>query len=30
RPARTKGVIVTDEGQGGKQLAAYLAEQKFI
>ncbi|WP_285741049.1 electron transfer flavoprotein subunit beta/FixA family protein, partial [Kitasatospora phosalacinea] len=30
RPARTKGVIVTDEGEGGKQLAAYLAEQKFI
>ncbi|MGW4810001.1 electron transfer flavoprotein subunit beta/FixA family protein, partial [Kitasatospora sp. NPDC004272] len=30
RPARTKGVIVTDEGEGGKQLAVYLAEQKFI
>jgi electron transfer flavoprotein beta subunit len=30
RPARTKGTIVTDEGDGGKQLAAFLAEQKFI
>ncbi|MDH6143847.1 electron transfer flavoprotein beta subunit [Kitasatospora sp. GP30] len=30
RPARTKGTIVTDEGEGGKQLAAFLAEQKFI
>ncbi|MFJ5928060.1 electron transfer flavoprotein subunit beta/FixA family protein, partial [Kitasatospora sp. NPDC092948] len=30
RPARTKGVVVTDGGDGGKQLAAYLAEQKFI
>ncbi|MFJ1797226.1 electron transfer flavoprotein subunit beta/FixA family protein, partial [Kitasatospora griseola] len=30
RPARTQGVIVTDGGDGGKQLAAYLAEQKFI
>ncbi|MGF1431930.1 electron transfer flavoprotein subunit beta/FixA family protein [Kitasatospora sp. LaBMicrA B282] len=30
RPARTKGTIVEDEGDGGKQLAAFLAEQKFI
>ncbi|MGW5425571.1 electron transfer flavoprotein subunit beta/FixA family protein [Streptomyces sp. NPDC003943] len=30
RPARTKGTIVTDEGDGGKQLAAFLSEQKFI
>ncbi|MFE5550129.1 electron transfer flavoprotein subunit beta/FixA family protein [Streptomyces sp. NPDC056534] len=30
RPARTKGTIVTDEGDGGKQLAAFLATQKFI
>jgi electron transfer flavoprotein beta subunit len=30
RPARTAGKIVTDEGEGGKQLAEYLASQKFI
>ncbi|MEY9850308.1 electron transfer flavoprotein beta subunit, partial [Streptacidiphilus sp. BW17] len=30
RPARTKGTIVKDEGDGGKQLAEYLASQKFI
>lgn len=30
RPARTAGEIVTDEGEGGKQLAAFLAERKFI
>ncbi|MEU8623217.1 electron transfer flavoprotein subunit beta/FixA family protein [Streptomyces sp. NPDC048623] len=30
RPARTKGTIVTDEGDGGKQLAAFLSGQKFI
>ncbi|GAA4875808.1 electron transfer flavoprotein subunit beta/FixA family protein [Kitasatospora terrestris] len=30
RPARTKGTIVTDEGDGGKQLATFLADQKFI
>ncbi|MEU3074114.1 electron transfer flavoprotein subunit beta/FixA family protein [Streptomyces laurentii] len=30
RPARTKGTIVTDEGEGGKQLAEFLASQKFI
>lgn len=30
RPARTAGTIITDEGDGGKQLAAFLAERKFI
>jgi electron transfer flavoprotein beta subunit len=30
RPARTAGTIVTDEGEGGKQLAEFLASQKFI
>ncbi|RAG83874.1 electron transfer flavoprotein subunit beta [Streptacidiphilus pinicola] len=30
RPARTQGTIVKDEGEGGKQLAAFLAAQKFI
>jgi electron transfer flavoprotein beta subunit len=30
RPARTAGTVVTDEGEGGKQLAEYLAGQKFI
>ncbi|MFI6446947.1 electron transfer flavoprotein subunit beta/FixA family protein [Kitasatospora sp. NPDC050543] len=30
RPARTAGTIVKDEGEGGKALAGYLAEQKFI
>ncbi|MBL1068116.1 electron transfer flavoprotein subunit beta/FixA family protein [Streptomyces sp. 7-21] len=30
RPPRTAGEIVTDEGEGGKQLAAFLAERKFI
>ena len=30
RPARTAGEIVTDEGQGAKALAAFLAERKFI
>ncbi|MGW6396545.1 electron transfer flavoprotein subunit beta/FixA family protein [Streptomyces sp. NPDC055103] len=30
RPARTQGTIVTDEGDGGKQLASFLATQKFI
>ncbi|MFE6103770.1 electron transfer flavoprotein subunit beta/FixA family protein [Streptomyces laurentii] len=30
RPARTQGTIVTDEGEGGKQLAAFLSGQKFI
>ncbi|WP_165989862.1 electron transfer flavoprotein subunit beta/FixA family protein [Streptomyces sp. YIM 98790] len=30
RPARTKGEVVTDEGEGAKQLAAFLADRKFI
>ncbi|MEV6792918.1 electron transfer flavoprotein subunit beta/FixA family protein [Streptomyces sp. NPDC051320] len=30
RPPRTAGTIVKDDGEGGKQLAAFLAEQKFI
>jgi electron transfer flavoprotein beta subunit len=30
RPPRTAGEIVTDEGEGAKQLAAFLAERKFI
>ncbi|WP_446041199.1 electron transfer flavoprotein subunit beta/FixA family protein [Streptomyces sp. SID1121] len=30
RPARTAGAVVKDEGEGGKQLAAFLAERKFI
>ncbi|GAB2885557.1 electron transfer flavoprotein subunit beta/FixA family protein [Streptomyces mayteni] len=30
RPARTKGEIVTDDGEGGKRLAAFLAERKFV
>ncbi|MFF4827212.1 electron transfer flavoprotein subunit beta/FixA family protein [Streptomyces sp. NPDC001312] len=30
RPARTAGAIVKDEGEGGKQLAEFLASQKFI
>ncbi|GAB3653643.1 electron transfer flavoprotein subunit beta/FixA family protein [Glycomyces tarimensis] len=30
RPERTAGQIVTDEGEGGRQLAAYLAAEKFI
>ncbi|WP_211122479.1 electron transfer flavoprotein subunit beta/FixA family protein [Streptomyces yatensis] len=30
RPARTAGTIVKDEGEGGKQLAVFLAERKFI
>jgi electron transfer flavoprotein beta subunit len=30
RPARTAGTIVTDEGEGGRQLAAFLAGQKFL
>ncbi|MEV1007203.1 electron transfer flavoprotein subunit beta/FixA family protein [Streptomyces sp. NPDC049881] len=30
RPARTAGEIVTDEGEGGKKLAAFLAERKFV
>ncbi|MEU8691138.1 electron transfer flavoprotein subunit beta/FixA family protein [Streptomyces sp. NPDC048665] len=30
RPARTVGTIIWDEGVGGKQLAEFLASQKFI
>ncbi|MDQ8706092.1 electron transfer flavoprotein subunit beta/FixA family protein [Streptomyces sp. LHD-70] len=30
RPARTAGTIVKDEDEGGKQLAEFLAGQKFI
>ncbi|WP_377268622.1 electron transfer flavoprotein subunit beta/FixA family protein [Peterkaempfera sp. SMS 1(5)a] len=30
RPARTAGTIVKDEGEGGKQLAEFLAAQKFV
>ena len=30
RLARTAGMIVKDEGEGGKQLAEFLASQKFI
>ncbi|MFD3911814.1 electron transfer flavoprotein subunit beta/FixA family protein [Streptomyces sp. NPDC058603] len=30
RPPRTAGTIVKDEGEGGKQLAAFLAERKFV
>ncbi|MEI7030377.1 electron transfer flavoprotein subunit beta/FixA family protein [Streptomyces pratensis] len=30
RPARTAGTVVTDEGEGGRQLAEFLAGQKFI
>ena len=30
RPVRTVGTIVKDEGEGGKQLAAFLAERKFV
>ncbi|BBB01690.1 putative electron transfer flavoprotein beta subunit [Actinacidiphila reveromycinica] len=30
RPPRTAGTIVKDEGEGGRQLAEFLAAQKFI
>ncbi|MEZ0092958.1 electron transfer flavoprotein subunit beta [Streptacidiphilus sp. EB129] len=30
RAARTAGTVVKDEGEGGRQLAEYLAAQKFI
>ncbi|MFF2464165.1 electron transfer flavoprotein subunit beta/FixA family protein [Streptomyces mirabilis] len=30
REARTAGTIVNDEGEGGKQLAEFLAAQKYI
>jgi electron transfer flavoprotein beta subunit len=30
RPARSAGTKVTDEGDGGAQLVAYLAAEKFV
>jgi electron transfer flavoprotein beta subunit len=30
RPARTAGTIVKDEGEGGKQLAEFLAGHRFV
>jgi electron transfer flavoprotein beta subunit len=30
RPARSAGTKVTDEGDGGAQLVAYLATEKFV
>jgi electron transfer flavoprotein beta subunit len=30
RPARTAGTVVKDEGEGGRQLAEFLAGQKFL
>jgi electron transfer flavoprotein beta subunit len=30
RPPRQKGTVVTDEGEGGRALVAFLAEQKFV
>jgi len=30
RPPRAAGVMVTDEGDGGAQAAAFLADRKFI
>jgi electron transfer flavoprotein beta subunit len=30
RPPRQKGQVVTDEGDGGEKLAAFLAERKFV
>ncbi|WP_029391139.1 electron transfer flavoprotein subunit beta/FixA family protein [Streptomyces xiaopingdaonensis] len=30
RPARTAGTVVKDEGEGGKQLAEFLAGQKLL
>ncbi|MET8811662.1 electron transfer flavoprotein subunit beta/FixA family protein [Streptomyces sp. NPDC004549] len=30
RPVRTAGTIVKDEGEGGKQLAEFLAGRKFV
>ncbi|MFE7424250.1 electron transfer flavoprotein subunit beta/FixA family protein [Streptomyces sp. NPDC014735] len=30
RPARTVGTVVTDEGEGGRQVAEFLAGRKFI
>ena len=30
RPARSAGVVVKDEGEGGRALAAFLVEKKFV
>jgi electron transfer flavoprotein beta subunit len=30
RPPRSGGTKVTDEGDGGTQLVAYLASEKFV
>jgi len=30
RPPRQQGTIVADEGEGGRKLAAFLAERKFV
>ena len=30
RPPRSQGVIITDEGDGGRQLVDFLAEQKLL
>jgi len=30
RPARSGGVIVTDAGEAGKQLATWLVENKLV
>jgi electron transfer flavoprotein beta subunit len=30
RPPRQAGTVVRDEGDGGAQLARYLASQKFV
>jgi electron transfer flavoprotein beta subunit len=30
RPPKAAGTVVTDEGDGGAKIAAYLSEQKFI
>ena len=30
RPPRTQGEVVTDEGEGGKALAEFLASRKFV
>lgn len=30
RPPRTKGTVITDEGDGGQRIAQYLLEQKLV
>jgi electron transfer flavoprotein beta subunit len=30
RPPRAQGEVVTDEGEGGTRLAAFLTAQKFV